>query len=280
MMAPMLLFVLSIPPTTPRAASYFGGTIVMVGLSKEELVIAADSRNIIQGRPDDSACKIVALGHRLIFTAAGMAGEGDPAHPIWSATDEARRAFGLTQSDSSTDGKTEVVKTAEVWAAAISQDLKSAIKRSPTIITGFFENLILIGIFGGLDRIDQPEFAAVTLTYNRLASQPEEPVIDWTINEYKFTGPGGVVLQPYGDVDVFKEIEAGQTERAKIESVERQRIIDSHDPRAVETITIRAAEKTIAFSTDGKVGGEVDAVSLRASSGVRWIRRKTNCPAN
>jgi len=81
----------------------------------------------------------------------------------------------------------------------------------------------------------------------------------------------------YGDTAILEEIEAGKTERAKNELCERKRILASKEGFPVEAEAVRSAEVVVSFSLDGKVGGRVDAVSLRRTE-IHWVKRKPSCP--
>jgi hypothetical protein len=87
----------------------------------------------------------------------------------------------------------------------------------------------------------------------------------------------GLYFEAYGDSALVDEIKAAQTERSKRIAAEWQSIYKSKDPKAIELLTIKAAEATIQYSDDGKVGGKVDAVAL-STAGLRWLCHKPACP--
>ncbi len=131
------------------------------------------------------------------------------------------------------------------------------------------------GIFAGRRGDGTPAFAVAALSYNRKLNGPAKLVIETTMNEYA-RQTGGWELKPYGDPTVWKEIQEQRTERAKQAWAELQKIQSNNGLHAVESIAIRVAELTVNYSSNGKVGGQVDAAVI-GSSGVHWIRRKSAC---
>jgi hypothetical protein len=46
------------------------GTVILIGYSKNKIIVAADSRMADEGKaPSDDKCKITALGNKIVFTA-------------------------------------------------------------------------------------------------------------------------------------------------------------------------------------------------------------------
>jgi len=260
----------------PTSQGLFGGTIVIVAISGDELVLAADSRNG-SDPPDDAACKVVALEPDVIFSAAGRSGEGNPAHPIWSVIGEARRAHDSVRNTSVPE-KSISMEMGALWANAVALDLKAAIVRDPKILENMFDDGLVVGVFGRRRKDASLELTTVTLKYDRISSKPSDPVISEKVDSGA-VNPEAATPQfwAYGDTAILEEIEAGKTERAKNELCERKRILASKEGFPVEAEAVRSAEVVVSFSLDGKVGGRVDAVSLRRT-GIYWVKRKPSCP--
>jgi hypothetical protein len=263
---------------TPSSLSPYGGTIVVVGFSKDELVFAADSRAIIGERPDDTACKIVALEPDLIFAAAGTTGQGDPKHPLWSATDEARHAQAMISQTNAGSGQNNLERMASLWANATAQHLKAAIIQDARFVDRNHPELI-IGVFGFRGKDANLERAKATLNYDAAASTASEPVIAWNVETGKIDpSMSSRNYEAFGDKAVLEEVSAGQTDRAKKELAVREKILNKAS-NVLEEFAIRSAEAVVQYSDDGKVGGPIDAVSLD-HSGIKWIKRKSGCPAD
>lgn len=55
-------------------AQISSGTIIVFHLTKDKFIIAADSRAVFKGKPEDSDCKIAAFHHQFVFATSGASG--------------------------------------------------------------------------------------------------------------------------------------------------------------------------------------------------------------
>jgi len=256
------------------------GTIVVTGYARDRLVFAADSRIFIGQHKDDTACKITVLAPRAIFSAAGMAGQGDVGAPQWSVADEAKRARDaiLKNPDPS---KANWSDLATVWSGAVSPHLRLAIAQDPNSVVQLPENQILVGSFGFVRTDGALEIDEVTFRYDPRRSTPLVPFVESEIVPFKIDGDmKGSGYRAFGATEFTRELQRGETERAKKEMEIENQIWHKGTPDVLETLTMRVVEASIIYSEKGKVGGPIDAIALNRSGEITWLRRKKNCPAN
>src|ERR1700722_2238046 len=125
------------------------GTIVVVGFSKEKIVVAADSRThySVSGKNRDDECKIVALKNDLLFVPIGKTGDQYAISSLnWDATQEAVKATSSQRMDSIQD-------ISDRWGESMVQlwnrDLTS--NRDVTLKT-LDGNIFTLGLFLGIEK--------------------------------------------------------------------------------------------------------------------------------
>src|ERR1700733_10915321 len=85
------------------------GTVVVIGWSQTEIVIAVDSRGFDdKDKYRDDICKIVRLDDHSVFTAAGNIIHAHNGRALWNAQKEAIHAFQEAQNA----GTQRLLKTA------------------------------------------------------------------------------------------------------------------------------------------------------------------------
>ena len=77
--------VFPLSPISAATAQVKTGTVLYVDLSKDEFIVAADSRWIfLGGNHDDTECKIQAFGNQFVFSMAGTRAD-EQEHPVLPA---------------------------------------------------------------------------------------------------------------------------------------------------------------------------------------------------
>jgi len=110
------------------------GTIVLVGISKDRVLIAADSRGTSgKGVFRDDVCKIAVLGNRLIFAAFGLIADSSnklPEFDSFDAFEEAKTTFDsagqLPAEVLQKKGETFTSEVAEEWRQRLGMTFSSA----------------------------------------------------------------------------------------------------------------------------------------------------------
>ena len=254
------------------------GTIVVFGLSKNEIVIAADSRVMSDdGKYNDHQCEIIALGDKFVFFANGRAMLGSaidirtnkPVTRELNSFDAAKIAFRSVPASS--DGF--LASVAALWGKNVRQifsdDLKTAgvvdtLGNSPQgpILRGFFLGVSpsghLIGYMETIYRYGDKVFA------DAAAPQLDLP-------EVIRYGAAGVT-------DTVDELLAEKTKFARDEVATWKRRSASIPKGELDVSkAVRWAELTVASHPGShEVGGNIDALTFTIK-GARWHSRKCEC---
>jgi len=100
------------------------GTVIVLQLTKNEFVIAADSRAFFPNKPpEDTHCKIAALDSQFVFgvdaAASYTPGEADIFRPSWTAIGEAKRIARTYPAASLSGAEATVNAIADSWAISL-----------------------------------------------------------------------------------------------------------------------------------------------------------------
>lgn len=267
----------------PARAQVSSGTIIVFNFSKNQIVVAADSRAVDQntGVPDDSYCKIAIIGHQLIFTTAGNVRSIN--HPVslvesWDNTELARDA--VRKVPSGENGSVYMDAIATNWTNAIAGHWISlygwnrlkvsqlAEAGQGQLTAGIFiqaKGLVLRGIAIDLD---------VTAFLNPIKYRIAPTLGNcWPCGQEQ----GEQICAGGKHIDIAAKFCSKRETNAKI--CVRTPLIKAN---ANTRLAIKIAELTIdAYEkTAGDVGGKVDAVTLSNDGGITWNSRKPNCPEN
>jgi hypothetical protein len=256
----------------PTVAQISSGTIIVFHLTKDKFIIAADSRAVFKGKPEDSDCKIAVFHHQFVFATSGASGyrpdEGfDPVH-AFDNVQEARDA--IRQRSVLSVKKTLVDDIADAWADSLIKDwqlmyswhpdlvIEAATRGKGTLATGMFAGAVkgetvLVG-------------RAITFSKDRRELIVSAPI------PYDCEAR----LCATGMTEVFDEYTSfpPQTQRAEREAILK--------PTKNETARIiRLVHLSILYTTHkDEIGGNVDALELWNNGSVHWVARKENCPEN
>jgi hypothetical protein len=272
------------------------GGIVVMGRSRQGIMLAADSRvNLGNGKYQDTACRIAALGDKLIFAAAGIMSDDSAALPEnlrFDVTMEARRAFLLHSLTPENLPDLGIVGTiASNWGLNISKHLRAAAEASPANLQEWLkridvsrESSFVVGIFAG---IEADGGLSVYLVHVDLAPPTQASAAKESYFLTAMLVPGKSadslpLLTPFGMTEIVNEINDGKTDRAKHEI---DTLHNLQNTLSAETLAIRQAirmvDLTIAYHPQPEfVGGSIDAIELPHSGKVRWVQRKEICPPN
>src|SRR5580704_14061741 len=127
------------------------GTIIVFGLSKTKIVVAADTRQTNKRTNDhnDNSCKFIVLADRVVFATTGMA-EFRSAFPAleptasWNAEDVARSAYESFRASDASKSTAIVSGLSAFWAQKMIAKFEDFRMRPPAwkagdaISSGFF----------------------------------------------------------------------------------------------------------------------------------------------
>jgi hypothetical protein len=272
------------------------GSIVVLGRSRQRVVIAADSRlNLGEGKYEDSSCKVTALSDDLIFAATGIVGDSSyllPESLRFDATEEARRVFLQYSQKPENFLSLGVVGTlASNWGTAMAKSIRAAADSSPASLQEWLkrvdlshESPFIAGVFAGLESDGELSVYSVSVDYAqpRDGKMLAEPFFLTSMpfsDEFPDDFP---VLTPFGLTEIVHEISEGKSDRAKEEINIRHSLMKTLSAEAfAERQVVRMVDLTIAFHPKQEfVGGKIDAIELERAGKVHWIQRKPNCPEN
>jgi hypothetical protein len=259
------------------------GTIVLVDIKQSRVVIAADSRVATIGeKPDDHRCKITALGEKMIFAAAGIAGSN---HTVlkslnWDASKDAVEAFKTIHNTVPPKINDPVEAVAAEWEKKMKVRYTREERTALIDLLGSTTNDVLLdSVFVGLDAHGQITARELSFTFNRARAQKGgfAPVISsnqlWTI-------PAAMTLKAMGHSEIALEFASQASPRANIEFRRWQLEMlnrRNEDPDVLYLEHLIHLEITYATPNAG-VGGDIDIASLDSGGTIQWIRRKRECP--
>jgi hypothetical protein len=104
------------------AAQVTSGTIVVVGFAADKVIVAADSRGHMLGKPPiDDRCKIATFNHNIVFTSTGAFGhyKEHPFEPVgnWDNIEEAKTAAQTTPRNNDI----RIQPIAEAWGKQLKK---------------------------------------------------------------------------------------------------------------------------------------------------------------
>jgi hypothetical protein len=247
------------------------GTLVVIGLSQNKIIIAADSRKSAYSRDQsrDDDCKLIPFDGFSVFTTAGNVGFRTEHTTGWDGNNEAAKIIASSKNSKSTGKylRNAAIEWAQNITAEINQSL--AVDRNQTM-QAVEDNRILNGIFVGLENgigalyqeeimLDPRRRRAI----NHLTAEPMPPVLQWSA---------------MGDVTAAIDVIRGESTFAKTQRHEwglLQRTIELKDRDAYWAIQL----VKIGANYDPKrqeIGEPVDALEITVE-GTRWVKRKPVC---
>ncbi|HKW00746.1 MAG TPA: hypothetical protein VJN96_13040 [Vicinamibacterales bacterium] len=284
------------------------GTVVIVALSNQQLILAADSRsglvrfeNNLQAfdRTVDDRCKLIQLSPTVIFAAAGRTRFGDqsesfqnlPGQIFYDAQALATEAVAGYKFDPQwmTSPNESILSIAEIWAWNMDFRIRHGLEKGLYGQTFPARGQLFVqGFFAGVELNGDISFA--------------EPIL--TIGSVTF--PGGVVgppvtilipspvppmdgtwIEAFGRSQVatsYVEKQPLNTATSKVAVHQRIRDAvfgptDKFPPSIIEQLVKLTYQEDSARYPDGSrfVGGPVDMAKLTRKGVVQWIQRKKGC---
>jgi hypothetical protein len=274
----------------PTFAQVSSGTSIILNFTKDEIVVAADSRSVNDDGsvPDNSYCKIAEIRHQFIFTSAGRVRykKVNPADTIegWNNTDAARNALqnatkGMNIDDTYMEG------VAAYWGAVIKGHwtplclLNQQKCASNVGLLGVapHQEVLTDGIFVGAKGMFLKGASVYFDTdYTKLLN-PVYYGIGTSLGHCWPCGQGEQICAAGSHVDVAAQFCAERKPETKLSIRTALTGADKHVKLAVKIVekTIDTYDRAV-----GDVGGPVDAVTATKDGKITWNARKHNCPEN
>jgi hypothetical protein len=241
------------------------GTVIVLEVTDDEVVIAADSRGTTIGKtPDDTQCKIAAFkSHHAVFAATGatvvvMDKLG------WDAISDAKQSF-IENAYSSSENARALISVGMAWAQKAVTAWGLMLTRYPDTTRKLANDRggnLATGIFGGAIG-NQIDLIGVNLrlSADHISTQPND------LQSLCFNHPCA-----WGHA----ETEDKYVRSGKNYMTASPKMLKKYGDPLLRVV--RLVELTIAEDKSRAVGGRIDALSLRKDGSIRWYRKKPNCP--
>ena len=254
------------------------GTVVVIFVSSERVVLAADSRVTFSGGRrgfEDTECKVADLGQETIFAELGVSrydfGPQQKTTPFNAQTTARRVARSLPG---------ETTDRAKAMAASWSKQVKNALdvelERHPQEVMASLRGsskLLAGGVFAG----KTSDGLVVYFAAVNCECSGEHKSASIKITQILPTDDGlpAAVIGTSEAMNLFSEMVEGRTARGLKELTSLSSEVNGDD-RGAE-VTVKTAEFVLRNSKDRMVGGPVNAIELSKSAQARWVRKEKNC---
>jgi hypothetical protein len=280
-------------PSARNVSEYEFGTIIVLSISTEKVVVAADSRATLVSPQtgdivgyDDTACKVIEINPKLLFAVTGMAATGRavPADIQYDAVDVARqisRNFRFNPKWMQPNRTIEEI--AQVWGWEVDFRIRRGVERGLLKPLG---PVWLEGIFVGLEPSSEINVAIAKLEYGKPRTgfivPPVQLSIESPVPPKSFTWLQSSGLNDATETfyDSHRVTEATKFEYTRIrEEINKTEVFPSEIPERLVELTIQHHDRLL---KQGKtrglfVNGPIDLAVLTRNKNVQWIKRKQNC---
>jgi len=255
----------------PAIAQIRSGTVVFAMFTKNDLILAVDSRaNVDLGggrsKNRDDQCKLSASNGKVIFAVAGLSQMDGPGG--FDFVDTAR----MVASGVEVKSRSDLERLADSWALRTRATFKRiSHDREWATVPGLGKPLV-VGIFASRDSNGNIMISETNVTH--VANS--EPFTSAKTEDWGYGGNqyAARYIAGYGR-DAISELYAGKTERAKANSVLAKRLKSTVTVSDMERTTIEFCQ-LVARWYPNEVGGPIDQVHL-GPHGIEWLHRKQNC---
>ena len=274
------------------------GTVIVIGFSKSQVIVAADSRSGIKSsqlpfRIDDSRCKVVDIDRQLIFAAAGQtrvlpaSGTVDTSQNLagglyYDSQEFAKHAVSTFRVDPTMSPNESVQGIAQAWAWNVAFRIRHAVEAGlyPPSPGG----AAVIGLFAGREPNGDLAVAIAHVNYARPRAGLVVPVVTLSI-EIPEIPEAFTWVQAFGRTDVSDTY----LMRTKVTNRTRPRYLQvmseiasdplKFSPNVLLSLVERTAQEDTARYPDGSsvIGGPTDIARLPKSGPVEWVRKKGAC---
>jgi hypothetical protein len=267
-------------------AQVSSGTIIVFNFTKDQLVVAADSRVINEDTrvPNDHECKIAVFDHQLVFASVGNARRaGSPIDtvPSWDNWGVAKVALEQASHISLKQGELRTI--ADTWGSAITENWKLFYRWHPNELGRLLSKTggITMGFFAEGSE-EAFYFKAARIKFDAASPDPIGYEIGDLIGDSRECWPCGQLQgRQICAVGVHPDVAAQFCSQRK-----HGDRIDVRTPLQGASENTKLAVKIVEMTIDayektaGDVGGNVDAITLVKGGNPIWNSRKANCPEN
>jgi hypothetical protein len=276
------------------------GTVIVMGLSRDKIVLAADSRNTLVTsltRPDgtvgqkldydDTACKLTQLTPKILFAAAGLvvAKNTIPSTVLYDAHKLARMAarnYRSASQENQLPGDA-LAAIATRWAWDVDFRLHHGFANGwKPIWTS--EGLFLEGIFAGLEPNGELGFAVAKLVYPKKQTGLRVPPVTFSVGTFKTLPTTFTWVEAFGMKDVAETYYSARvmTEETKpenklisIEMLKDPKLFSPKIPERLVDLTIQHYKAmAVAGGLPLLVHEPIDVAVLERGKQINWVHSK------
>ena len=279
----ILMFVLLV--AYPASSQISSGTIIIINFSKDNLVIAADSRGVHadpRRPPDDARCKISVFGHKVLFaTSNGLSfTKTDPFDLAdeWDTTSVAHEAFRKAEAGKEA-GSVYLDAIASDWEQTMIAHWENLYSFHPQLVAATAEGaagLLTVGFFATANG-GKIEKRFSVIRFNRDSPSPITYQRGLSLHNCAACGQSnGYTVCFTGVTNIPISICSKMSNGA----MKWRTAKNSIKADITRTTALDLARTTVACDRTGKIGGPIDAAEVRSDGSTHWIRRKCDCPDN
>jgi hypothetical protein len=272
----LLAVILSSYATVAQVSS---GTIIIINLSKNELVVAADSRGMYNDRnrpPDDLQCKVATFDHETLFATGGTAVRfnslGLDQVNGWNNIDFAKAAVDYIGKTPPGDDRVQAI--GHRWADLLVENWLSDYRWHPEEVIKAAETgkgILTYGLIAeAATGLIYPQ--VVKINFDASVIPPVFPQFFRGACDLRCGQKEGHNICAYGQTDIVTRT---CSTNPKFLRQDRPRNWDRD-----ELFADWLAKMARACDLTETVGGPIDVVSPRTDGRVTWRERKNNCPDN
>jgi hypothetical protein len=275
------------------------GTVIVVGVSREKIAIAADSRTatitlrrlqdgtqqISNLKYNDSSCKLIQLSPTLLFAADGQTSSSVaslPASALYDANELARLAARRYKPTS--NSLEDVLSGGTIAAIATRWAWDVDFRMHRAFSAGWKPIQTLEGIFVGLEPNGETAMAVAKLTYPTPRRGLRVPPVELTIGTLTPPPSDFTWVESFGMKDVVESYRIPRGAATQEVKAENQRL--RHDiemdpksfsaevPERLVDLTIKHYQAAAQPNDPLFVHGPIDVATVERHKKVEWVHAK------
>jgi hypothetical protein len=266
---------------------------VIVAASKQEIILASDSRAIFEGgsHDDKNYCKITALSPKFIFAVTGIVADQSVQLPeplrfdARIAAEAATSWYKVIPKVRPDEGDVTLIAQAWAWYMT-SQFLRGAQYRFSEWVGNPKRKLtyVIRGIFAGEEADGNLSVAVASV---RFLIDESNSIVPLFSPEIDLDVPGNsTFIEAFGRTAVFENYMREHVEKCtrNKKDIKIRRAIFGSPDRFDQTIPQKLVRLTEKLDTSRQtptgpkiVGGRIDVVRIKSGEGVVWFSRKPSC---
>jgi hypothetical protein len=271
----LVVLLLMLPSTLQ--AQYVSGTVVVLEVGGDYIVIAADSLRLgpDPGEVSHSACKIAKLSDQFVFATSGISGHPSvaktPGSVTWNVYDIATQEYAVLANEHTAH---LIQKLAAAYGERLADRINKDLKLEPEgpLRAYLAKHGVGTAVFAGFDE----EHHRVILEVRVGIQSPGATVVEYA-TRLLTAGDETTEAMVFGDSAIAGELNEGKTDRSR--SWQSAMSLQLRGQGLKDRLLFKAeyvADLTARYDPN-QVGGPIDVIHVTRNGGVTWVRRKSAC---